>query len=520
MTALDTTQLNRPQEQNRLEYPDIIIETILHHLGTKKLSPVNITQISATLGYSQHAVHSAASIIKGQHTYFVTERVLDLRTTIDVAFDTISQIITSLQSTLDSRICLADLGLPDVQNALQVVIDVCTSTNWEEGAVPVADVQTFSRETVASSVYCLSSAIEYFMLFASNFAQQVFKSHEITDKNLVSGIEAIVETVFNLIDIVLRGVKEMKGHEKVFDNPDLQKLLFTIGKLTSQRINLIEGFSNETTASFTIIENVTHSNMMHLPLVMDANVAMLLKYILAQEQDIPNFKDNAESIKLLQSNLRDLSNSVHSTHTNPDVAAYSLDISSQNLIATITYLTNSVAALPAELAIIREFHEVIEPNLRANMLYISSSIRTLSDEVILIVQRQLINLICTSSSIDKTDLKKRIVELELSIDSILLMFEKVIKSSIETVRRHMSSILTFDFDVPEYDTEAIILFRDTKQLVSDLDRILNNATSTTSPSTDNAFTICSKSFGETVQSSIKLRSFFKKSIEQINRYLL
>lgn len=511
----------KAHSSRQLEYPDVITESILHHLGTNKSLPVNITQITTTLGYSKQALHAAADILKGQHMYFVTENVLALRSTIDVSFDAVTQIIISLESSLNGTNCLTDFGLIEVQNALQVVMDVCISSNWEKGALRgVNDLQTFSNETVASSVYVLSSATKSFINSASNFVQEVSRSKEIVDKNVISGVQATVETALTLIDIVLRGLKTVRDMERVFEHPSLIKLQFTLGKLTSQQLNLIEGITDDIISSFTQIVNGTQTNMEKLPLIMDANIAILLKSISSILEEIPLVNGTVEPIKSLQSALRDMSISVHSTNKNSDFSIYSLDTSSQNLIASITYLTNSVAILPSNL-LFHEFHELIQPNFQANLLYLTTSIRTLNDELTLIVRRRLIDLICTSSSVEKTNLKKRLMELESSMKNMILIYEKVIKSSIETVRNHMSlasEILTH-YDIAEDDTDVHILFRDTKLLVSDLDRILSNNTSTMS-TIENAFTVCTKAFEKTARISNKSRKFLNKSIKQINKYLM
>lgn len=516
MSALS---LIHPKDYNetyphQIEYPDIIIEKILHHLGTTQIRPVNITQISTTLGYSQLAVHTAASALKDQHIYFVTEKVLFLMSKIDVAFDTISQNINSLEKSLDRSVCIDDFAVRDVQNALQVFVDLCVSSNFGEGVVPGIDAKVFSSEAISSSAYCLSSAIKTFVKSAEEFA-----SNRIGDTTIV--VQAIVESVFSITDLVLRGLSEMKGHERVFENQNLIMFSSAIGKLKSQRFQILNS-TEEAISPFTDIVKTTKTSMENLPLIMDANFAVLLKYILTPQEAIPAFISNESPIKILQSNLRELSQLVHSIYESADSTAYSVDTSSQNLIATIAYLTNSVAALPSELIYIREFHELIEPNFQANLLFITSNIRTLNDEITLTVQRRLVDLICSSSSVDKTNLKKLSLELQSSVDTIISTYEKVIRSTLETVRNHMYCVYTIiaRYDAPDYDTEAQILLRDTSQFIADLDRILSNKMLQNSTINDNAFTICTKAFEEAAQSPSKLKAFSKKSIEQIERYLM
>lgn len=516
MSALQLTDLKNQKEKQPIEYPDIIIEKILHHLGTDQNHPVNVTQLSTTLGYSQVALQAAVSALKDQSIFFVTENVLALRSKIDVAFDAIRRNINSLESSLNQSVCIGDFGVLDVQNALQIFIDVCVSSNFGEGVLPSNDAMTVLKEWVASAVYCLSSAIKTFMMSTSS-VQKEFASNN----NMISGVEAIVKSVASIIDIVLRGLKEMKGHEQVFDNQNLMILSSTVGKLITQRIQLLNSEEDFTTP-FTVIANTTKTSMDNLPFIMDANIAILLKFILTPQEYLPAFNNTVSPIKILQSHLRQLSHLVHSIYKNDDLTAYSVDTSSQNLIATIAYLTSNVADLPLELLYIREFHELIEPNLQANLLFITSSIQTLNEEITLIVERRLIDMICSSSPTDKANLQKLTIELQSSIEAIILTYENVVRSSIETVRNHMSCVLTIVelYEAPAYDTDALSLLSDTKQLISELDRILSKKNSTNSVANDNGFTICVKAFDEAVRSPKKLRAFLKKSIGQINRYLM
>lgn len=510
MNALALTEsTNHP-----IEYPDIIIEKILHQLGTNQNHPVNVTQLSTTLGYSQLAIQVAASILKDQHINLVTEKVLDLRPKIDVAFDAIRQNINALESSLSPSVCIGDFGVLDVQNALQVFIDLCITFNFEDRVVPSIDLRKNSRESVASSIYCLSSAIKTFITSTSRI-----KKEFISNQIMISGVRAIVESVLSIIDVVLRGLKEMKGREQIFDNENLIGFTSAMANLISQRVH---PFDDDVITPFTVIAHTTKTNVENLPLIMVANIELLLQDISTQQEKIPSFYSAVDPIRRLRSHLRQLSQSVRSIHINANLTASSVDTSSHNLITTISYLTSSVAALQLELLYIREFHELIEPNLQANLLFITSNLRTLSDEITVIVERGLIDLICTSSSMEKTNLQKLSLELQSSIEAIILTYERVVNSSIETVRSHMYCVFTIidRYDIPEYDTAAQILFSDTKQLIGELDRILSNDTSTNPLTNFNAFTICAKAFEEAAQSSIKLRTFLQKSVDQIKRYLL
>lgn len=515
MSALELTQSKPLGETSPIEYPDIIIEKIMHHLGLNQINPLNIMHINTTLGYSQQAVQAAASVLKGQHIYFVTEKVLALRSKMDIAFDTISKNTVALEGSLNPSVCIPHFGVLDVQNVLKVFVDLCVSSNFGEGIISSNDTTIFSTETIASSTYCLSSAIKTLLASA-----KVFTSSQIGDKNLLDGVQAVVESVLSITDIVMRGLKEMKGHEKIFNNPNLIQLSSAIGKLNSERFYLSNS-AGDITSPFTVIATTTKASMENLPLIMDANIAILLKYVLTPQEEVPNFDGNAGPIQKFQSNLRELSQSVHSIYKSGDLTAYSVDTSSQNLIATISYLTNSVAALPGELIYIREFHELIEPNFQANLLFITSNIRTLGDEITLIVEQQLIDLICRSSSMDKTNLQK-LKELENSIDTIIQIYEKVVRSSIETVRNHMYCVYAVInlHEFPKYDTDVQTLFRDTNELIGNLDAILSHKISTNSSVNVNAFTKCAKAFEEVALSPLKLRAFLTKSIEQIERYLL
>lgn len=515
MSALELTQSKPHSENNPIEYPDIIIEKIMHHLGLNQIHPVNIMQINTTLGYSQQAVQAAASNLKDQHIYFVTDKVLALRSNIDIAFDTISRNIVALESSLNPSVCIPHFGVLDVQNALKVFVDLCISSNFGEGIIPSNDTTIFSSETIASSTYCLSSAIKTLLASA-----KAFTSSQIGDKNLVGGVEAVVESVLSITDIVMHGLKKMKGHDKIFNNPNLMQLSSAIGKMNSERLYLSNS-AGDVTLPFTVIATNTKRNMENLPLIMDANIAILLKYIRAPQEEIPNFDGNVAPIQKFQSHLRELSQSVHSIYKSTDLTANSMDTSSQNLIATLSYLTNSVAALPGELIYIREFHELIEPNFQANLLFITSNIRTLGDEITLIVEQQLIDLICRSSSMDKTNLQK-LRELETSIDKIIMIYEQVVRSSLETVRNHMYCVYAVInlHELPKSDIDVQTLFRDTNELIGNLDAILSNKISTNPSVNVNAFTICVKAFEEAAQSPLKLRAFLMKSIEQIERYLL
>lgn len=512
MSALELMDSKNQNEKHPIEYPDIIIEKILHQLGTNQKPLVNVTQLSNTLGYSQVALKAAVSILKNQYTHFVSENVLALRPKIDIAFDAIRQNINSFESSLNPSVCIGDFGVLDVQNAVQIFIDLCVSSNFEDSI----DAKKFSRESIASATYCLSSAIKAFIMSTSS-VQKEFASNKI----MISGVEAIVGSVLSIIDIVLHGLKEMKGHEQVFDNQNTIILTSAIGKLIDQRVHLTN-LEEDLTTSFTVIANTTKMSMENLPFIMDANIAILLKYITTPQEYIAAFNSTVGPIKILQSHLRELSHLAHVIYKNDDLTAYSVDTSSQNLIATIAYLTNNVADLPLELTLIREFHELIEPKFQANLLFIASNIKTLSDEITLIVERRLIDMICSSSSMDKTILQKLSIELQSSIEAMILTYEKVVWSSIETVRNHMYSVfIIIELDgIPEYDTEAQTLFSDTKQLIGELDRILSSKISTNSSTNDNLFTICAEAFDEAAQSPKRLRDFLRKSIEQINRYLL
>lgn len=211
MSALELMDSKNHNEKLPIEYPDIIIEKILHHLGTNQKPPVNVTQLSTTLGYSQEALKAAVSILKDQNIYFVSENVLALLPKIDIAFDAIRQNINSLESSLNLSVCIGDFGVLDVQNAVQIFIDLCISSNFEDGVLPSIDAKKISRESIASATYCLSSAIKAFIMSTSSVPKE-FASNKI----MISGVEAIVGSVLSIIDIVLHGLKEMKGHEQVF----------------------------------------------------------------------------------------------------------------------------------------------------------------------------------------------------------------------------------------------------------------------------------------------------------------
>lgn len=514
VSVLELTQSNGHTDNYPIEYPDIIIEKLLHQLGTNQIHPVNLIKINTTLGYSQQAVQAATSNLKDQQIYFVGEKILGLRSSIDVAFDTISQNIIALESSLKPSVCLADFGVLDVQNALKCFIDLCVSSNFGEGVVSSDEVKIFSEETIASSTYCLSSAIKTLITSA-----KAIISSKIDDKNLMDAVQAIVESVLSIIGLVLRGLKEIKGQEQIFNNQNLISLSSAVGKLNSERFYL-SNFEDD--SLFRVIANTTKASMDNLPLIMDANIVKLLKYILTPQEVIPALNSSVGPVQTLQSHLRELSHLVHLIHKSADLTAYSVDISSQNLVATIAYLTNSVATLPGELVYIREFHELIEPNFQANLLFITSNIQTLSDEITLIAEQRLIDLICRSSSMDKKNLQKLSNELEISIDTIITTYEQVIRSSLEIVRNHMYCVYAI-IDVygdSKNDTDVQTLFRDTNKLIGDLDIILSSKMLINSSEKDNAFSICAEAFKEAAQNPLKLKAFLKKSIEQIKRYLL
>ncbi|KAJ6645497.1 hypothetical protein Bhyg_00703 [Pseudolycoriella hygida] len=512
ISASDLTKTSH-KEKHPIEYPDTVIEKIMQRVGTKQNRPVNITQTRTQLGYSQQAIQAAANILKGQLLYFVVEKISVLRSKIDDAFDIINEQTNSLERSLNTTECIGDLAVGDVRNSLLIFVDLCASTNkgFGPGSENGNDISTILKEMVASSTYCLSSAVNAFLTSVSQIQRTI------VNKNSISGVQAIGESVLTIVDIVLHSLKEMKGHEQVFDNPNVMSLSSTIKKIINQRFPMIN-LKADSQTTLGVISHNTKNSMENLPFIVDANIAILLKYISTSQERIPTFSTSAGPIKILQSHLSELSLSAHSIRQITDLKPYSVDASSQNLVATITYLSLSVGTLPSAFVIVREFHDLIEPNFRANLLVIASNIQTIAHEIKLIVEQRLIDVVCSSHKVNLT----KLLELNLSFEAFISMYEKVIKSSIETVRSLMYNVHAAmeHFGIRQYDSYAQVLYTDTSYLISDLDRILSGKTSTYSSVTNNGFAISTKVFEEAVRSPARIRAFLKKSVEQIHRYLL
>lgn len=518
-------------EKNPIEFPGIIIESIIHKLGNinqlAHIAPINVTAITITLERCVHKIQYVTEMIKNQRIHQATTDILVLRSTISDVFDIISQNGNLLEYSLKDDGC-KDLAIRDVEIALQVLIDSFLSSNLDDivDAKEETQLQETESETAVSSVYCLSTALKIFLTTASDLAHKLNTSN----KNLVNGFRTIVQSVLNIVDTVVRGLISVQALDRFSNDPSLIELSLVIAKLANPRINFFSNLTDATVVSSLSVLTL-QQKVEHLPFITYNNIANLEVYLLSSLKDLPALHNIISAIvvrlKQLQTNLTNLSNSVHLIHKISDSVAYSSDTSMENLVVTVKCLTYYITYLPVNL-FIREFHEMIGPNFQTILLLIPSNLQTLTDEISLIVERSLTDLICTSSRTDTLNLKNQLIALQTVIEPIVSIIENIIKTSIEIVRNLMNSVLTIEQYYPAYDSEVAVFYSDTRQFVYDLDRILKEMTKNldnrlSKPARtlrETRFSICTKAFEEAAAKSIKLSALFNKSVEQIQRYLI
>lgn len=503
---------------------------MIQKLSMKNVSPLNMDQVGATLYYSQQRIQIITELLVKEYTSASDQHLLALLSTIHDVFDAISEITTMLEGSLNGIVGCVDLAVLDVQIALQVLVEAYISN-----CDALTEMENRSDEAIASAVYCLSSTMITLLTTMSDMAEKILIAEDIVDVNAVTGLQMIVQTILNIVDRVLYSVKRLKVIDLEGIEPSLEKFSLIIQQLSNERLNFVSKVSPSIISPISEVLGSLESNMDQLSLMTGKRIDDLVTAVASVEETVKekNISSEISSVLIyLQPMLSKLSAAVHSIKGISDSSAYLTDISVQNLMATIKCLTYYFSIITKELPTIES--ALIESSLQSVLCFIASNIQTMVDAVTLVVQKALIDLICLSPTIDKPLLEKQLLELQSSMEPVILLLEEIVRTSIELLQNILSLGACAMADVAPYviddlnkliNTLGHIVNKVTKSVVSSKqlvnpDNQLEDEGNTTLSNQDNFLYICMRNFEGVAQNSLKLRVFLNQSIEQVRRYLI
>lgn len=507
------------------------IEIMIHKLSTNDFRPIDIDQIGLTLQYCEQRMEIITGLIVKQYPSSSAENLLALLTAIRDVFDAIGETGNMLESSLNGIVGCVDLAVLDIQIALQVLVEAFIS-NCD---VLASETEKRSEEPVAAAVYCLSSAIKTLLTSMSDLVEKIFSSTEVVDANVVTGLQMIVQTSLNIVDSVLYCLKRVKIMDLDGVEPSLEKFSLIIQRLASQRMNFVSKISPKIIGSISEVTDSLKSIINQLPAMARKNIESLAAALANAGGDTVHEKNISATITSLLGTLQpmmvELSYAIHSIRGITDAVAYSIDISLENLMATIKCLTYYVTIVTQMLPMIGT--KDIEGNLQSVLCFIASSIQTLVDGVTLAVERALVDLVCMSHALDKARLEQQLLELQGSLEPIILMMENVIGTSMELVQNILSLAASSMSDIsPDLITDMNMLTNDLRRIVKEMmesaliskktlveDNQIDKKSEAFTRVDDNVLSVCTTSFEEVARNSIRIRVYFNKSIEQIRKFL-
>lgn len=511
-----------------------VIEIMLQQLGMKNVGPVNIEAISATLQYCQQRIEVISELIVGQYPSFFAENLLSLLWDIHDVFDVISETTVILESSLNGLVGCVDLAVLDVQIALQVLVEAFISN-----CDVLAYRENRSDGAIVSSVYCVSSAMKTLVTTMSDLADKILISMEIVDGNAITGLQNIVQTVFNIVDRVMRSLKSINILDLNDVDPNLEQLSVVIQRIANQRLHFIPKLADTILSPISVIMDTLRSSMKYVPLSTNDSMESLIESLTTIQDIVPEKQIIPTVIMLLntlQPDLASLSNAIHSIHGITDSVAYSTDVSLQNLMSIIKCLTYSITLLTNILPTIEP--AAVGRHLQSILCFVVSNIQTLIDGITLAVDRVLVDLMCAPATIDKLVLDKQLTELQSLIEPVILTFENIVRTSIQIVQNLLRlGACTLGDTVAD-------LIANMNQLINSLGRIVNELTvpivstkqllstvestvvgdrlsepETTLSINENVLSICITAFEGVAQNLVKLRNYVNESIKQIHRHI-
>lgn len=504
------------------------IEIMIQKLNMNNFTPVDIGQIGQTLQYCQQRMEIITELIVKEHPTSSAGNLLELLSAIHDVFDSISETTSLLEGSLNGIVGCVDLVVLDTQIALQVLVEAFISN-----CDALLKIENRSDEAMASSIYCLSSAIKTMLTYMSELVEKVLMSTERIDANVVTGLQMVVQTVLNIVDRVLYCLKRVKVMDLEGVEPSLEKFSLIVQRLANQRLNIVSKISPMIIAPITEVMESLQLNIDHLPLMTRKNVDSLVTALSHVEDTVHEKNISATITSLLdtlQPMLAQLSLAIHSIQGISDAVAYSIDISLQNLLSTVKCLAYSIAIVTKMLPTLET--EAIGENLQSMLCFIASSIQSLVDGVMVAVKRALVDLICMSPTMDKLLLEQQLLQLQAAMEPVILTLENVVRTSIELVQNVLSlAACTMGDTTPDLIDDMNVLINHLHRIVKDIlesalnsrempieDNRIDNESGTST--NENVLSVCIKSFEGVARNTNQLRVLFAKSIDQIRRYLV